>query len=91
MNVDTQPAAEAAVSGDPHGEGFDFGPHVSFRLDQNTGNFKAAIPSRPNQWSVITEGKQKKSTCANRVSLQKNINNHSVRGGNYWKLFASIY
>ena len=28
VNVDTQPAAEAAVSGDPRGEGFDFGPHV---------------------------------------------------------------
>ena len=27
--VDSQPAAEAAVSGDPHEEGFDFGHHVA--------------------------------------------------------------
>jgi hypothetical protein len=32
---------------------------VSFRLDQKTGNFKAAIFTRPMQWSVLTEGKQK--------------------------------
>ena len=65
-------------------------PHVSFRLDQKTANFKVATESRPNQWSVSTEGKQKKSTCANRVSLQKNNNNNSVRRVNYWKFSASI-
>jgi hypothetical protein len=32
---------------------------VSFRLDQKTGNFKAAIPSRVTQWSVLTEEKKK--------------------------------
>jgi len=32
---------------------------VSFRLDQKTGNFKAAIVSRPMQWSALTEEKQK--------------------------------
>jgi hypothetical protein len=32
---------------------------VSFRLDQKTGNFKAAIASRAMQWSVLTEEKQK--------------------------------
>ena len=31
---------------------------VSFRLDQKTGNFKAAMGSRVMQWSAITEGKQ---------------------------------
>ena len=34
-------------------------PHVSFRLDQKTGNFKAAIASRVMQRSALTEGKQK--------------------------------
>jgi hypothetical protein len=32
---------------------------VSFRLDQKTGNFKAAIGSRAKQWSALTEEKQK--------------------------------
>ena len=32
---------------------------VSFRLDQKTGNFKAAVVSRQNQWSALTEGNQK--------------------------------
>jgi hypothetical protein len=32
--VDSQPAARAAVSGDPHGEGFDFGHHVAARIQQ---------------------------------------------------------
>ena len=32
---------------------------VSFRLDQKTGNFKAAIASRVMQWGVLTEEKQK--------------------------------
>jgi hypothetical protein len=32
---------------------------VSFRLNQKTANFKAAIDSRVLQWSVLTEGKQK--------------------------------
>ena len=32
--VDSQPAAEAAVSGDPHEEGFDFGHHVAARSQQ---------------------------------------------------------
>ena len=32
---------------------------VSFRLDQKTGNFKAAIGSRVMQWSALTEEKQK--------------------------------
>ena len=31
----------------------------SFRLDQKTGNFKVAVVSRPMQWGVLTEEKQK--------------------------------
>ena len=34
-------------------------PHVSFRLDQKTGNFKVAIVSRAMQWSALTEAKKK--------------------------------
>ena len=48
---------------------------VSFRLDQKTGNFKAAIQSRLMQWSTSPERKAKESTCTNRVSLHKNNNN----------------
>jgi hypothetical protein len=36
---------------------------VSFRLDQKTGNCNAVMPSRVMQWSVLTEGKAKESTC----------------------------
>ena len=32
---------------------------VSFRLDQKTGNFKAASHSRPMKWSLSPEEKQK--------------------------------
>jgi hypothetical protein len=32
---------------------------VSFRLDQKTGHFKAAIASRQMQWSGLAEEKQK--------------------------------
>jgi hypothetical protein len=63
VNVDTQPAAEAAVSGDPHEEGFDFGPHISVALQQKTAYFKVASHSRAMQWGVLTvaftEEKQK--------------------------------
>jgi hypothetical protein len=38
---------------------------VSFRLDQKTSNFKAAIASRDMQWSGFTEDKQ------NNVNLRK--------------------
>ncbi len=33
--------------------------HISVALQQKTGNFKAATGSRPMQWSVLTEEKQK--------------------------------
>ena len=39
-------------------------PHVSFRLDQKTSNFKAAIVSRPMQWSLLTEEKKKNEFAA---------------------------
>jgi hypothetical protein len=35
------------------------GSDVSFRLDQKTGNFKAAFGSRENQWGPLTEKKKK--------------------------------
>ena len=42
---------------------------VSFRLDQKTGNSKAAIVSRQNQWGVITEGKRK-NELANKTEFR---------------------
>ena len=50
---------------------------VSFRLDQKTGNFKAAIASRAMQWSVLTEGNQKNQLA--QTELHKNNNN--IKGG----------
>jgi hypothetical protein len=38
---------------------FVLGLHISFALQQETANFKAALASRPMQWSAFTEGKQK--------------------------------
>ena len=37
---------------------------ISVALQQKTANFKVAIPSRPMQWSVLTEGKQKNELAA---------------------------
>ena len=33
--------------------------YISVALQQKTGNFKAAMESRPMQWSALTEEKQK--------------------------------
>jgi hypothetical protein len=33
--------------------------HTSVALEQKTANFKVAFGSRPMQWSVMTEEKQK--------------------------------
>ena len=65
---------------------------VSFRLDQKTANFKAAIGyivSRQMQWSFLTEGKQKNELAQTVLRFIKTI--IIIRGGNYllW-LFASI-
>ncbi len=46
---------------------------VSFRLDQKTGNFKFAIDSRPMQWSVLTEGKQKNELAQKEFRFIKTI------------------
>ena len=59
---------------------------VSFRLDQKTGNVKAAIPSREMQWGALTEEKQKNELA--QTELHKN--NSNVRRGNYMLAFASI-
>ena len=59
MVVESQPAAKAAVSGDPHEEEFDFGPHIGVALQQQAAGFKVAVLSRVMQWGVLTEEKQK--------------------------------
>jgi hypothetical protein len=61
---------------------------VSFRLDQKTGNFKAAIGSRPMQWSVLTEEKQKNKLAQKEFRFIKTI--IKIRGGDYYWVFASI-
>jgi hypothetical protein len=38
--------------------------YISVALQQKTANFKAAIGSRPMQWSVSTEEKQKNELAA---------------------------
>jgi len=45
---------------------------VSFRLDQKTGNVKVAIGSRPMQWSVLTEEKQKNQLAQTEFRFIKN-------------------
>jgi hypothetical protein len=62
---------------------------VSFRLDQKTGNFKAALASRAMQWSVLTEEKQKNELAQKEFRFIKTI--IITRGGNYpQQSFASI-
>ena len=62
---------------------------VSFRLDQKTGNFKAAACSRPMQWSDLTEGKQKNELAKKEFRFIKTI--IIIKGGgNYLHSFASI-
>ena len=55
---------------------------VSFRLDQKTGNFKAAIGSRAMQWSVLTEEKQT-NELANKTEFRFIKTIIMIRGGNY--------
>ena len=62
---------------------------VSFRLDQKTGNFKAAISSRGIQWSDLTEGKKRNQLAQTEFRFIKTII-VIIRGGNYLLLFASI-
>jgi hypothetical protein len=44
-------------------------------------NFKVAIPSRPKQWSALTEGKQKNELAQKEVRFIKTI--IIIRSGNY--------
>ncbi len=46
---------------------------VSFRLDQKTGNFKVAIPSRVMQWSALTEEKEKNQLAQTEFRFIKKI------------------
>ena len=61
---------------------------VSFRLDQKAANFKLAIVSRANQWSPLTEQKQKNELAQKEFRFIKTM--IIIRGGNYLLLFASI-
>jgi hypothetical protein len=61
---------------------------VSFRLDQKTGNFKAATGSRPMQWGALSEGKQKDELAQKEFRFIKTM--IIIRGGNYLLVFASI-
>ena len=55
---------------------------VSFRLDQKTGDFKAAIAlSREMQWSALTEQKQKNHLSQTEFRFIKTI--FIIRNGNY--------
>ncbi len=54
---------------------------VSFRLDQKTGNFKAAMGSREMQCSELTEGKQKDELAQIEFRFIKTI--IIIGGGNY--------
>jgi hypothetical protein len=60
---------------------------VSFRLDQKTGNFKAASESRPMQWSALPEGKQKIELAQKEFRFIKTI--ITTMGGNHFQFFAS--
>ena len=53
---------------------------VSFRLDQKTGDFKVAKPSREMQRSLLTEGKQKNELEQEEFRFIKTIT--IIRGGN---------
>jgi hypothetical protein len=61
---------------------------VSFRLDQKTANFKAAIGSRPMQWSALTEENQQNQLAQTEFRFIKTI--IKIREPNYLKDFASI-
>ena len=60
---------------------------VSFRLDQKTGNFKAASASRKMQWIAKTEEKQKNELAQKEFRLIETI--IIIRSGNYRHSFAS--
>jgi len=55
--------------------------HISVALQQKTANFKVAFESRPMQWGVFTEGKQKNELAQKEFRFIKTI--IIPRGGNY--------
>jgi hypothetical protein len=61
--------------------------HIGLALQQKTGNFKAAMPSRVMQWSVLTEKKQKDQLAQTEFRFIKTT--MIIRGGNYLSDFAS--
>ena len=63
--------------------------YISVALQQKTANFKLTIPSRPMQWSALTEGKQKNELAQTEFRFIKTII-VIIRGGNYYWFFASI-
>ncbi len=63
--------------------------YISVALQQKTANFKLAIDSRPMQWSLLTEGKQKNQLAHTEFRFIKTIT-IIIRGGNYVSSFASI-
>ncbi len=60
---------------------------VSFRLDQKTASFKAAMGTRAMQWSELTEEK-KKNELANKKKFRFIKTIIIIRGGNYYLSFA---
>jgi hypothetical protein len=60
---------------------------VSFRLDQQTGNFKVTSEGRLMQWGALTEGKQK-NELANKTEVPFIKTIIIIRGGNYFVSFA---
>ena len=64
---------------------------VSFRLDQKTGNFKAAIASRVMQWSALTEEKQKNQLAQTEFPFNPIIKICDVVGSTYFVLFAFTF
>ncbi len=63
---------------------------VSFRLDQKTGNVKAAMHSRVMQWGELPEEKQKNELAQTEFRFIKTIIIIIIRRGNYMQFFASI-
>ncbi len=49
------------------------GSDVSFRLDQETGNFKVTFAGRPMQWSGLAEEKQKNQIAQTEFRFKKTI------------------
>jgi hypothetical protein len=58
--------------------------YISVALQQKTGNFKVAIASRPMQWSVLTEEKQKNQLASTKMmKINEGQRRVAKVGGNY--------